>query len=300
MTDTIAPAILSPITSAGRYLTFAIDDVTQVATALRELARQTDGEAMVIGIGQSLALALGREIKGLAAYPPTSFAGVDAPATPAALWCWLRGEDMGEILLRARAVQTALRPAFTLESSVDAFRYDAVDRDLSGYEDGTENPEGDEAVTAATVTGQGPGRDGSSFVVVQQWLHDFDRLAAIGPDRMDDVIGRHRADNSEMDDAPDTSHVSRTDQESFDPPAHLVRRSMPWSDGLRAGLMFVGFGRDFRAFMVQWQRMTGVEDGQTDALFRFTRPISGAFFWVPPMRGGQADLSALNIQLGGN
>lgn len=295
MTGTIAPAILSPITSAGRYLTFAVSDAAKVADTLRTLAAQVDGEAMVIGIGPSLALALGREIKGLAGYPPTSFAGVDAPATPAALWCWLRGEDMGEILLRARAVQVALRPAFTLETSVDAFRYDAADRDLSGYEDGTENPEGEDAITAATVAGQGAGLDGSSFVVVQQWLHDFDRLAAIPPDQMDDVMGRHRADNSEMEDAPETSHVGRTDQESFDPPAHILRRSMPWSDGQRAGLMFVGFGRDFRAFMVQWQRMTGAEDGLTDAMFRFTRPISGAFFWVPPMRGGQADLSALGL-----
>jgi len=39
--------------------------------------------------------------------------------------------------------------------------------------------------------------------------------------------------------------------------------------------------------------MLGAEDGIADALFRFTRPISGSYFWCPPMRGGRIDLGRI-------
>ena len=39
------------------------------------------------------------------------------------------------------------------------------------------------------------------------------------------------------------AHAKRTAQESFDPEAFVVRRSMPWADGPRAGFRFVSFGR---------------------------------------------------------
>ena len=57
--------------------------------------------------------------------------------------------------------------------------------------------------------------------------------------------------------------------------------------------MFVAFGRTLDAFEAQWGRMMGQEDGITDALFGFTRPISGAYYWCPPVRNGQLDISAL-------
>lgn len=43
------------------------------------------------------------------------------------------------------------------------------------------------------------------------------------------------------------------------------------------------------------RRMVGVEDGIGDALFSFTRPISGAYFWCPPLREGKLDLRALGL-----
>ena len=70
---------------------------------------------------------------------------------------------------------------------------------------------------------------------------------------------------------------------------------MPWSDALRCGLVFVAFGHSFDAFEAQWRRMCGLEDGIVDALFRFTRPIGGAYFWCPPMHGGRLDLRALGL-----
>ena len=42
--------------------------------------------------------------------------------------------------------------------------------------------------------------------------------------------------------------------------------------------MFVAFGHSFDAFEAQLTRMIGAGDGIPDALFRFTRPITGSYF----------------------
>ena len=41
--------------------------------------------------------------------------------------------------------------------------------------------------------------------------------------------------------------------------------------------------------------MVGAEDGIIDALFRFTRPLTGSYFWCPPMRAGKLDLRVLGL-----
>jgi putative iron-dependent peroxidase len=92
-----------------------------------------------------------------------------------------------------------------------------------------------------------------------------------------------------------SSHVKRTAQESFEPKAFVLRRSMPWADGMCGGLNFVAFGKSFDAFEAQLRRMVGAEDGITDALFKFTLPITGSYFWCPPMAGNRLDFRALAL-----
>ncbi|RQR66316.1 Dyp-type peroxidase [Burkholderia sp. Bp9125] len=290
----VQQGILAPIDAAARYLTFTMSNQGNVAAALAALRDAVDGRDTVVGFGHSLAAHLGHPIAGLTAFPSFVVQDRTLPATPADVWVWLRSDDRGEITLRARAIERLLAPAFALQDAVDAFRY-SNDRDLSGYEDGTENPTGDDAVAAAIVSGQGAGLDGASFVAVQQWLHDFDRMESIPSDDMDNIVGRRKSDNEELDDAPEFAHVKRTAQESFEPEAFMLRRSAPWSDARRAGLYFVAFGHSFRAFDVQMRRMSGADDGIVDGLFRFTRPLTGAYFWCPPMKGGKLDLSALGL-----
>ncbi|MBU9443063.1 Dyp-type peroxidase [Burkholderia multivorans] len=286
--------ILAPIDTAARYLTFTNSNDCNVAAALAALRECVDGRDTVVGFGHSLAAYIGRPIPGLTDYPAFAVNDRTLPATPADIWVWLRGDDRGDLVLRSRAIERALAPAFVLQDAVDGFRY-SNDRDLSGYEDGTENPVGDAARAAAIVSGQGAGLDGGSFVAVQQWLHDFDRMERIAPHDMDHIVGRRRSDNEELDDAPAFAHVKRTAQESFEPEAFMLRRSSPWSDARRAGLYFVAFGHSFRAFDVQMRRMSGADDGIVDGLFRFTRPLTGAYFWCPPMKDGKLDLSAFGL-----
>jgi putative iron-dependent peroxidase len=197
-------------------------------------------------------------------------------------------------LHRTRRIHEALAPAFRLEQVIDAFTYGAG-RDLTGYEDGTENPKDERASEVAFIRGQGDRLDGSSFVAVQQWVHDLDRFEAKSTQEQDNAIGRRRIGNDEIEDAPPSAHIKRAAQESFDPAAFVLRRSMPWTDDLHAGLVFVAFGASFDAFEALLRRMVGAEDGIVDALFTFTRPISGAYFWCPGMQDGRLDLRLLGV-----
>ena len=285
--------ILAPLPKHARYLMFTFEsDVADAAEALEPLLDIVDGNSAVVGIGSSLVTALGKEIPGLRAFPNMTGAGFDIPSTQYALWLWLRGDDRGDLHHMAREIEQALEMDFQLREVLDAFVH-GNSQDLTGYEDGTENPKGENAIDAAMVQGLGAGLDGSSFVAVQQWTHDFELFDAMTPEEQDNTMGRRKIDNEELGDAPESAHVKRTAQESFDPEAFMLRRSMPWTEGNEAGLNFVAFGHSLDAFEIMLHRMAGHEDGVTDALFNFTRPISGGYYWCPPIADGKLDLSAL-------
>jgi putative iron-dependent peroxidase len=68
---------------------------------------------------------------------------------------------------------------------------------------------------------------------------------------------------------------------------------MPWTCSEQAGLVFVACGHSTAACEALLRRMDGADDGIVDALFEFTRPLTGAYFWCPPMKNGALDLSIL-------
>lgn len=286
------PGILASETLLARYLTFSIANPGELSSVLAALVDTIDVSNTVIGIGASLVATSSRQIPGLRSFPAQTGSAIDIPSTPAALWCWLRGTDRGEIYHRSRQLEALLAPCFVVDQVIDSFQF-AECRDLSGYIDGTENPKDEDMLAAAIVTGQGAGLDGSTFVAVQQWLHDFDSLDDMSQDKRDNTIGRRQDDNEELEDAPASAHVKRTAQESFNPEAFVLRRSMPWAEDMAAGLNFVAFGKSFDAFEALLNRMLGHEDGINDALFDFTRPVTGAYFWCPPIKKDKLDLSVL-------
>jgi putative iron-dependent peroxidase len=171
-------------------------------------------------------------------------------------------------------------------SRQEAFRH-KDGHDLTGYEDGTENLH-DEAAIAAALLGEGA--DGGRWQLrrdpaVAARPQGFPSLSA---EDKDNIMGRRLSDNEEIDDAPISAHVKRTAQESFAPEAFVVRRSMPWIEGDRAGLMFLAFGFSLDAFEAQLRRMSGLEDGITDGLYRISRPITGGYYWCPPLKDGHS------------
>jgi putative iron-dependent peroxidase len=290
----VQPGILAHVPRLARYLEFSLVPDEDPKPCLESLAAMADGELVVVGLGASAVAAIGEKIEGLGIFPADAGPGFEVPSTPMALWVWLRHEDRGDHVHQTRALAEALAPAFQLDQAVDAFQH-GESRDLTGYEDGTENPEGDEALAAGVVQDRGAGLDGSSFVAVQQWIHDLDHFQGMPQGEQDHVIGRRKSDNEELDDAPESAHVKRTAQETFTPEAFVLRRSMPWASAEGEGLVFVSFGKSFAAFEAIMNRMMGKEDGIVDALFRFTRPVSGSYFWCPPVKDGKLDLSALRM-----
>ena len=290
----VQPGILANVPRLARYLEFSLVPDEDVRPCLESLREMADGEFVVVGLGASAVAALGKKIEGLGVFPADSGPGFEVPSTPNALWCWLRTEDRGDHVHQTRAIAEALAPAFLLDQVIDAFQH-GESRDLTGYEDGTENPDGDEALAAGIVQDRGAGMDGSSFVAVQQWLHDLDHFEGMPQIEQDHVIGRRKSDNEELEDAPESAHVKRTAQENFTPEAFVLRRSMPWASADGEGLVFVSFGKSFDAFEALLNRMMGKDDGIVDALFRFTRPVSGCYYWCPPVKDGKLDLSVLGL-----
>lgn len=286
--------ILADVPTHARYLFFSLQDDEAMQTTLKQLLAIVDGHNTVIGIGESTLRIIGKDIPGLKPFPAMTGPGIDIPSTPYALMLWLRGDDRGELLHRSRSLRQAIEDAFQLDDVIEGFRYRHGD-DLTGYEDGTENPEGKDAINAAIVSESGEGLDGSSFVAVQQWVHNLDKFQSRSTQQQDYTIGRRIRNNEEIEDAPQSAHVKRTAQENFDPEAFVVRRSMPWSAAEGEGLVFVAFGKSFVAFEALLNRMTGNEDGIVDALFSFTSPITGSYFWCPPMKNKRIDLSYLDI-----
>lgn len=282
------PRVLAPPPAHGLQLVVGLAGLPDVRAALGRLAAIADPDRVLVALGSPVVAALGATVPGLAPFEAVAGPGVSVPSTQGAIWLAVHAGDPGEQLLEAHGLLEALGPGFVVDDQIAAFRY-REGRDLTGYLDGTANPVGDDAVLAALLDGP-PGLAGSTFGLIQRWEHDRPALEAMSQPRRDHTIGRRLSDDEELDDAPESAHVKRTAQEDL---GFLVRRSMPWGDASRHGLVFVAFAADPHAFDRHLRRMTGLTDGIVDALFTLSRPRSGGRYWCPPVKGGRLDLSAL-------
>ncbi|MCB1646638.1 MAG: Dyp-type peroxidase, partial [Pseudomonadales bacterium] len=232
--------ILAPVPAVSRYLFLSLPVDAEWEPLRDTLESIVDGNSIVAGFGKSLVdLAAGR-IRALREAPVYAHGGIAIAAQPWALLLWLRGDDQGDLVNLTLQIQSALDGLAEIGEIIDGFRY-RDSRDLSGYIDGTENPDGEDALAAAFDEA------GNSFLAVQRWEHDLTWFHALDEAQQDEVFGRHKATNEEFD-APDSAHVKRAAQEDFSPEAFMLRRSMPWADPSGEGLVFVSFGNSFYAF----------------------------------------------------
>jgi porphyrinogen peroxidase len=295
--------ILEPLPAAGRFLTLGLEHDFDARAAVGRLAALKLEEGTIVGVGDPLVRALGAanaagaapvSIAGLRTFPAVSGPGGAFPSTQGALWLFFGGKDPGALLHRARHALAHLGAGLRVDEDVASFVY-GEGRDLSGFEDGTENPKDARAIEVAFGPGQAAALGGSTFVATQRWIHDLATFERIPQAHRNDVIGRDLETNEELPDAPASAHVKRAAQESFDPAAFMLRRSMPWGNVHEHGLYFVAYGATLDPFERVLRRMAGLEDGVADALLRFTRPVSGGYFWCPPVRGDLLDLRALGL-----
>jgi putative iron-dependent peroxidase len=273
-------------------MTFGLTTDAKPRDVLARLAALPIDERIICGIGAPLVRALGADVPGLHDFVAVRGPKGDAfPSTQGALWFFLGGTDPGEILHRARRLTDALGDYVRLDEDIPSFVYSGG-RDLSGYEDGTENPKGERALETAFGPA-GPTRTGSCFVQTQKWIHNLRGFERLSQKARNDVIGRDLQSNEELEDAPESAHVKRTAQESYDPEAFLLRRSMPWGDVREHGLYFVAYAATLEPFERILRRMAGLEDGTPDALLTMSRAVTGGAFWCPPVVENRLDLRAL-------
>lgn len=293
MPVTYQHSILAAPPKNGRSLAFRLALEADPRPALARLRGTFVPDMGVVGLGDPLVRTLGHKISGLRSFPALSGAAYAIPSTQQALWVFLRGADRGATFDLSEQVVAALASGFLLDDAMDTFAY-AGGRDLTGYQDGTANPGPVESIEVA-IESQMDAPTGSSFVAVQRWAHDLARFRSHSQAECDAMIGRRRNGNEEMADAPESAHVKRSAQELFDPPAFMVRRSQPWATAHEQGLEFIAYGRTLDAFERVLRRMAGIEDNIGDALFAFSRPLTGGYYWCPPLRDGKLDLSAVGL-----
>jgi porphyrinogen peroxidase len=178
--------------------------------------------------------------------------------------------DVSRMAIRSLAEVAAVAE----ETSSWPYRHDL---DLTGFIDGTENPSLIEAPEFVLVPDGAPGA-GGTILLLQKWAHDAAAWESLPDDEQELVIGRTKAESIELDDKPSDSHVASTDQELF---GKIFRRNMPYGTVTEHGTMFVGFCSQQRPLAEMLRSMAGLVDGTRDALTRYTRALTGAYYFVP-------------------
>src|SRR5207244_7884957 len=139
--------------------------------------------------------------------------GYVMPATQHDAVLWLSGSAYDVVFDTAREAIAALGAFASVaeESSSWPYRHD---RDLTGFIDGSENPNLIDAPELAVIPEGSPGA-GGTILLLQKWSHDASAWEALPVARQEQIIGRTKDESVELDDKSVESHVARTDQERF-------------------------------------------------------------------------------------
>jgi putative iron-dependent peroxidase len=184
-----------------------------------------------------------------------------------------------------------LRGAATVADETHGFKY-FEERDLLGFVDGTENPDGRDAADAVLIGAEDPDFAGGSYVIVQKYLHDLDAWDGLSTEEQERVIGRTKLRDVELADdvKPANSHVALntiTDPDGDE--RQIVRANMPFGrlgggpdgDG-EFGTYFIGYSATPEVTEQMLSNMfLGSPPGNTDRILEFSTPITGSLFFVP-------------------
>lgn len=166
------------------------------------------------------------------------------------------------------------------------FRY-LDSRDLTGFIDGTENPQFPDDRTETALLGEDAGifADGS-FVFAQRYAHNLDKWKRLKVDAQENVIGRSKLESIEMDDdvKPKDAHIARVViEDDKGEELEILRHSLPYGDGKgEQGLFFIAYTKNLTIIDNMLEHMFGTSgDGVHDRLLHFVTPIDGAYFFAP-------------------
>lgn len=285
----IQPGILDETTTchcAQQYEVVGGVDVTalrKVIGSILDLAGADRGPThVVVAFGASLlgTLAPQEMPAGMRPFMPIAGpSGSGVPATQDDLLVWFSSTTADRCLSGAWLARAALDGLAELRSETHGFQY-FDHQDLTGFEDGTENPEGSERVEVLAIP-EGPSA-GGSFVLAQRWIHDLRAFECLAIDEQELIFGRTKDGSVELDPLPERSHVERVvmhDDQGEE--REIYRRSFPYGTTDELGLFFLAFNKDLDTFQEMLERMFGVADRSTDRLTDVSRPVTSAYYVAP-------------------
>ncbi len=210
----------------------------------------------------------------------TGVTGRSMPAAQADLFVWLHGDASDRLMTDVLALRRGLGPLLELRSERWGYTY-LESQDLTGFEDGTENPPIEEAPEVALIP-DGP-LAGASHVLGQTWRHDLDGFHRLDVAGQEAVIGRTKEGSIELDEVPEDSHLGRVVIEEDGEELEIWRRSVPWGGYDEHGLYFLAFSADPHRFEAMLDAMFAVDAPPHDRLTDFSTPTTGARYLAPPV-----------------
>jgi len=180
-----------------------------------------------------------------------------------------------------------LADSVELIEQVQAFRF-LDGRDLTGFVDGTENPQGMHRRNVALVQEADDANfAGGSYLHIQRYKHNLTLWGSLKNEEQEDVYGRTKVDNVEYesDKKPLTAHTKRTSLKDDDGKSiEILRQSMPYGDVKEQGLFFVSYCHSPEPFEKMLTSMIyGDGHGHVDHLLKYTQAETGAAFFVPSL-----------------
>ncbi|WP_327093887.1 Dyp-type peroxidase [Nocardia vinacea] len=293
--------ILEPLTPAAIFLVATIDEGGEAA--VRDLLADLPGLRRSVGFrlpgaGLTCVASIGSDAwDRLFAGPRPAelhvlpeFVGEhhSAPTTPGDLLFHIKSEFQDACFELAMTIGDRLDGAVTIVDQTVGFRY-FEQRDLLGFVDGTENPEGSAAFSAAFVGDEDPDFAGGSYVIVQKYLHTMAQWRALSVEEQERVIGRTKLDDFELSDAdkPANSHVAVntvTDDDGTE--RKILRANMPFGsvkDG-EFGTYYVAYAATPSITETMLTRMfIGTEEAAYDRILDFSIAVTGTLFFAPPL-----------------
>ena len=188
---------------------------------------------------------------------------------------------------RPRLIDRLLGDAATVVDEVHGFKY-FDERDLLGFVDGTENPDGRGGAAAVTDRRRGPDFAGGSYVIVQKYLHDLDGWNALPVEEQERAIGRTKLDDIELADdvKPANSHVALNtivdaDGERARRSSATTCRSARSARGVRHLLHRLRRAAPAVTEQMLSNMFIGDPPGNHDRILDFSTAVTGSLFFVP-------------------
>jgi porphyrinogen peroxidase len=291
--------VLTPLTSAAIFLVATVDDGGEAAVhdalpglagLVRAVGFRTPAAhlTLVTGVGSDAWDRLFSGPRPADLHPFVELTGGrhEAPSTPGDLLFHIRAEAADVCFELAGRILKAMPGAVTVVDEVHGFRF-FENRDLMGFVDGTENPDGDAAVDAVRVGDEDPEFAGSSYVHIQKYVHDMAAWESLSVGEQERVIGRTKLEDIEFDDddKPANSHLALnviTDADGNE--LQIVRANMPFGrvGAGEYGTYYIAYAGDPGVTEQMLRNMfIGDPPGNTDRILDFSTAVTGGLFFAP-------------------